>query len=124
MREARRKQSGQEGGSWFPRTLSHQAGSAVGRRGLRVGRPSPSPPLPRWSHLAGSRGKRKKARSDWVLLRVQLGAAQKFGMVPPAGAAAPLNPRAGGGEGACGGGGGGGGGGRRGGRAGSGSTVL
>lgn len=34
-----------------------------------------------------------------MLLRVQLGAAQKFGMVPAAGAAAPLNPRAGGGGG-------------------------
>lgn len=54
-----------------------------------------SPPRP--THLAGSRGNLKKARSDCVLFRVQLGAAQKFGMVvrPPAGPALPSPPRQG-----------------------------
>lgn len=54
-------------------------------------------PLPRPTHLAGSRGNLKKARSDCVLFRVQLGAAQKFGMVvrPPAGPALPSPPRQG-----------------------------
>lgn len=53
--------------------------------------------LPRPTHLAGSRGNLKKARSDCVLFRVQLGAAQKFGMVvrPPAGPALPSPPRQG-----------------------------
>lgn len=40
------------------------------------------------AYLAGSRGNLKKARSDCVLFRVQLGAAQTFGIVarPPVGA--------------------------------------
>ena len=33
------------------------------------------------AHLVGSRGNLKKAKSDCVLFRVQLGAAQKFGIV-------------------------------------------
>lgn len=54
-------------------------------------------PPRRPTHLAGSRGNLKKARSDCVLFRVQLGAAQKFGMVvrPPAGPALPSPPRQG-----------------------------
>ncbi|KAM9104681.1 uncharacterized protein AAG666_009989 [Megaptera novaeangliae] len=45
-------------------------------------------------HLAGSRGNLKKARSDCMLFRVQLGAAQKFGIVVcrPAGPALPALP--------------------------------
>lgn len=46
------------------------------------------------AYLAGSRGNLKKAKSDCVLFRVQLGAAQKFGIVarPPAGPALPSPP--------------------------------
>lgn len=32
------------------------------------------------SYLSGSLGNLKKAKSDWVLFRVQFGAAQKFGI--------------------------------------------
>lgn len=33
------------------------------------------------TYLSGSLGNLKNARSDWVLFRVQFGAAQKFGML-------------------------------------------
>jgi hypothetical protein len=51
-------------------------------------------PAPHRAYLAGSRGNLKKARSDCVLFRVQLGAAQKSGIVahPPAGPAFPSLP--------------------------------
>lgn len=58
------------------------------RRWAGAGSSSPA------AYLAGSRGNLKKARSDCVLFRVQLGAAQKFGIVacPPAGPALPSPP--------------------------------
>lgn len=33
------------------------------------------------TYLSGSLGNLKNAKSDWVLFRVQFGAAQKFGML-------------------------------------------
>lgn len=46
------------------------------------------------TNRAGSLGKRKKARSLWVLLRVQFGAAQKFGILGRGGGGGPFkSPR-------------------------------